>query len=139
MRTVWVRDLGRCAFVSKDGRRCNERGFVEFHHVVPHGVGGPPTVANVQLRCKPHNAYEADLYYGPRATEGVVREPAVGYGVLGVRNSVRTELSRGTQPAETDEWRHQQRPTWGCYPESSQRIVAVSRSHAGPRPASNPA
>jgi hypothetical protein len=27
VRAVWVRDLGRCAFVSKDDRRCNERGF----------------------------------------------------------------------------------------------------------------
>jgi hypothetical protein len=101
MRTVWVRDLGRCAFVSKDGRRCNERGFVEFHHVVPHGVGGPPTVANVQLRCKSHNAYEADLYYGPRATEDVVREPAAAYGRVSGGNSVRTELSRSHSIVET--------------------------------------
>jgi hypothetical protein len=82
MRTVWVRDLGRCGFVSKDGRRCNERGFVEFHHMVPHGVGGPPTVSNVELRCRSHNDYEADLYYGPRAPMGVVREPAAPYGQL---------------------------------------------------------
>jgi hypothetical protein len=93
MRTVWVRDLGRCAFVSKDGRRCNERGFVEFHHMVPHGVGGPRTVSNVELRCRSHNAHEADLYYGPRASEGVVRETAAPYGNWR-HNSVRTELRR---------------------------------------------
>ena len=34
-RVVYVRDLGRCAFVSRDGRRCGERGFIEFHHVRP--------------------------------------------------------------------------------------------------------
>jgi hypothetical protein len=65
-RAVWVRDLGCCAFMSGDGRRCGERGFVEFHHVVPYGVGGPPTVDNLELRCRAHNAYEANLYYGTR-------------------------------------------------------------------------
>jgi hypothetical protein len=66
MRAAWLRDGGRCAFVSKSGRRCNERGFLEFHHVEPHGMGGEPTVENIELRCRPHNAYEADLFYGPR-------------------------------------------------------------------------
>jgi hypothetical protein len=35
-RAVWVRDLGRCAFVGTSGHRCNERRFVEFHHVDPY-------------------------------------------------------------------------------------------------------
>jgi hypothetical protein len=39
-RVVWRRDGGACTFVSKSGRRCNERAFVEFHHVDPHGGGG---------------------------------------------------------------------------------------------------
>ena len=34
-RAVWRRDAGQCAFVSTAGRRCAERGFLEFHHVVP--------------------------------------------------------------------------------------------------------
>jgi len=57
-RTVFVRDLGRCAFTSAEGRRCNERAFVEFHHVRPYAHDGPPTVANIQLRCQSHNAHE---------------------------------------------------------------------------------
>jgi hypothetical protein len=65
-RAVWVRDGGRCAFVATGGRRCDERGFLEFHHVVPYGKGGLPTVDRIQLRCRPHNAYEAELDYGPR-------------------------------------------------------------------------
>ncbi len=80
-RSVWVRDLGRCAFVSAEGRRCIGRGFVEFHHVKPFAAGGLSTVANIELRCRAHNAHEADLYYGPRAPEGFVQEPAAaGYG-----------------------------------------------------------
>jgi hypothetical protein len=31
-RAVYVRDGGRCAFVSVDGHRCGERRFIEFHH-----------------------------------------------------------------------------------------------------------
>ncbi len=61
-RAVWVRDLGRCAFVGL-GRRCDERRFLEFHHVKPYAVGGAPTVANIQLRCKRHNNYEASVYF----------------------------------------------------------------------------
>jgi hypothetical protein len=64
-RAVWLRDGGRCAFVGEGRRRCAERGFLEFHHVRPHAVGGPPTVENIEVRCRAHNAYEAELYYGP--------------------------------------------------------------------------
>jgi hypothetical protein len=62
-RAVWVRDLGRCAFVGTMDRRCDERRFLEFHHVKPYAVGGEPTVANVQLRCRRHNDYEARMYF----------------------------------------------------------------------------
>jgi hypothetical protein len=63
-RAVWLRDRGACAFMSKSGRRCNERAFVEFHHVEPYGVGGQPTVGNIQLRCRAHDAFEGVLFYG---------------------------------------------------------------------------
>jgi hypothetical protein len=58
-RRVFVRDLGRCAFVGEGGRRCEERAFLEFHHVEPFAAGGPTTVENIQLRCRRHNQYEA--------------------------------------------------------------------------------
>lgn len=63
-RAVWRRDGARCAFVSKTGRRCDERAFVEFHHVDPEAVGGEPSVSNIELRCRAHNDYEAMLFYG---------------------------------------------------------------------------
>jgi hypothetical protein len=63
-RVVWARDDGRCSFVATNGRRCGTRSFIEFHHVHPYGVGGPPTTGNIELRCRAHNAYEADLFYG---------------------------------------------------------------------------
>jgi len=64
-RAVVARDGGRCAFVSTDGRACGERRFVEFHHLVPHAVGGEPTVENIQLRCRAHNGHEVDVFFGP--------------------------------------------------------------------------
>ena len=57
-RAAFLRDRGRCAFVSETGRRCDERGFLELHHVEPYAEGGPPTVENIQLRCRLHNNYE---------------------------------------------------------------------------------
>ena len=65
-RAVWLRDVGQCAFVAKSGRRCRERGFLEFHHLTPYGVGGEATRQNIELRCRSHNAYEAELFYGAR-------------------------------------------------------------------------
>jgi len=63
-RSVWQRDGGRCAFVAAGGRRCSARKPLEFHHVHPYAAGGEATVGNIELRCRNHNAYEAELFYG---------------------------------------------------------------------------
>jgi hypothetical protein len=62
-RTVWARDQGRCAFVGSEGR-CAETGRLEFHHVVPFALGGRTSEANLQLRCRVHNALEAGEIFG---------------------------------------------------------------------------
>ena len=64
-RVVWRRDGGQCAFVSRTGRRCQERTFLEFHHIQPYAMQGPATVDNVALLCRTHNRYEAELIFGP--------------------------------------------------------------------------
>lgn len=63
-RAVWKRDGARCAFVSQDGTRCASTSMLEFHHVDPFAWGGPSTISNVELRCRPHNQYEALLAFG---------------------------------------------------------------------------
>jgi hypothetical protein len=73
-RAVWTRDGGQCAFVGTEGR-CTARGFLELHHVEPFALGGPTTIDNLQLRCRAHNAYEAEMTFG----SFVVREEEVGY------------------------------------------------------------
>jgi hypothetical protein len=62
-REVWRRDDGRCAFTGSAGR-CGETGFLEYHHVVPFADGGPATTSNIELRCRAHNAYEAEQVFG---------------------------------------------------------------------------
>lgn len=74
-RTVWARDGGRCAFVGTDGR-CNEGGFLEIHHVVPFALGGRSEVHNLELRCRAHNAFEADARFGTfHAVEDLISVP----------------------------------------------------------------
>ena len=98
-RAVWLRDGGRCAFVAKGGRRCCERGFLEFHHIDPYAAGGEATVGNIALRCRPHNGYEADLYFGPR-------EPVGGVGRIGESPSSYGDVPR-------DSFRNELAPTAG--------------------------
>jgi hypothetical protein len=57
-RAVYTRDDGRCAFVGATGRRCDERAFVELHHVQSYADDGQATIDNIELRCRRHNAYE---------------------------------------------------------------------------------
>ena len=79
-RAVWARDGGQCAFVSRHGRRCTERTFLEYHHVIPYARGGPATIDKIELRCRAHNVYEAELIFGPHGTSRV-REPGPAFGV----------------------------------------------------------
>jgi 5-methylcytosine-specific restriction endonuclease McrA len=74
-RAVSNRDRGRCAFLGSGGRRCDARRFLEFHHVKPFAVGGKATVDNIQLRCRAHNRYEADVFYGPMRRDGDSNPP----------------------------------------------------------------
>jgi len=59
------RDQGQCAFRDAVGRQCEERGFLEFHHVEPFARGGESTEENIQMRCRSHNQYESELVFGP--------------------------------------------------------------------------
>jgi hypothetical protein len=61
-RAVWARDGGRCAFVGTHGR-CSETAFLEYHHRQPFAVGGQATVEDIELRCRAHNVYEAQLFF----------------------------------------------------------------------------
>jgi hypothetical protein len=76
-RKTWQREGGQCGYVSKDGRRCTERSYLEFHHAnEPYALGGEATVENISLRCRAHNVYEAELIFGPYDPSRVRETPA---------------------------------------------------------------
>lgn len=66
-RAVWERDGGRCAFKGARGR-CAETGFLEYHHLVPFASGGLASADNLELRCRAHNQYEAEKWFGEKVT-----------------------------------------------------------------------
>jgi len=102
-RAVWVRDLGRCAFVGTNGHRCNERRFLEFHHVDPHALGGEASVDKIELRCRRHNDYEGRLYFGKRRRDdtGAVREETIAQGPqpLDSASLFQNKLAGGSSPS----------------------------------------
>ena len=68
--------------------RCTERGFLELHDVKPYADGGATSIENLELRCRAHNMYEAELYFGSRLPL-LARE--VGERDYFIRDSVQTE------------------------------------------------
>jgi hypothetical protein len=53
-KEVYERDGEQCTFVSDDGVRCEERGFLELDHVVPSARGDSDDAANLRVRCRAH-------------------------------------------------------------------------------------
>ena len=71
-RAVFTRDGGQCTFVDPSGRRCEQRLFLEFDHGEAFAVGGPTTVDNLRLRCRAHNAREAEKLFGQKRIAGAI-------------------------------------------------------------------
>lgn len=63
-REVRERDGNQCTFTDAQGRRCQERRFLTIEHRVPFALGGQPTVENLCLLCKGHNAHTARQVFG---------------------------------------------------------------------------
>jgi hypothetical protein len=97
-RVVFIRDRGRCTFIGTHGRRCGERAFVEFHHLIPYAAGGRPTAENLALRCHAHNAYEAEIFYGPIAAARVT-DDAFRSGTTSQGSGTLPSPPMGTAPA----------------------------------------
>jgi hypothetical protein len=63
-RAVHERDGNRCRYVDGQGRRCPERGRLEYHHRHPFAFGGDQSLGNILLVCHSHNQYLAEHDYG---------------------------------------------------------------------------
>lgn len=77
-REVWARDEGRCQWPVEAGGVCGSTWQVEIDHVWPKARGGPPTVANLRLLCRPHNAEAARRVYGEGWMAGARSRKAAG-------------------------------------------------------------
>jgi len=63
-RAVAARDRGRCAFVARNGRHCESRDFLEFHHRQPWARSRRHSIEGIELRCRAHNRHAALQDYG---------------------------------------------------------------------------
>jgi 5-methylcytosine-specific restriction endonuclease McrA len=63
-REVVARDGWRCSFVAVGGQHCDARGFLEFDHETPRGLGGSSSAKNLRLLCRTHNRLAAERVYG---------------------------------------------------------------------------
>ena len=62
-RRVYGRCGGRCAFVGKDGHRCESQWDLEIEHIVPFACGGSNEEKNLTLYCRAHNNFRAEQVY----------------------------------------------------------------------------
>jgi hypothetical protein len=104
-REVARRDGGQCTYVDpQTGRRCPQRGGLQYHHRDPFAKGGATTAANVFLACPGHNGAAAVADYGAahiarriaearRAREQ--RRPAGGSGASGSSGGGESPETRG--------------------------------------------
>jgi len=88
-RAVYERDEGRCAYFDEaTGRRCSctDPGKLEYHHLTPFARGSGHDVEEIELRCRVHNQYQAELDFGRETIErhrtrtSRAREPRAAYG-----------------------------------------------------------
>jgi hypothetical protein len=75
-RAVYRRDCGRCTFVDDCGRRCPEKGFLEFDHVDGYARKRRHSVDDLRLLCRAHNQRAAEKMYGRAFMERRVAEAA---------------------------------------------------------------
>ena len=72
-REVMARDGFQCTFVSADGLRCAERGWLQVDHELPRALGGTGAATNTRVLCAAHNRFEAERVFGRGHVEDRIR------------------------------------------------------------------
>jgi hypothetical protein len=78
-RAVWLRDGGRCQFRLENGGICGSTHQLELDHVRPRALGGPSTIENIRLACRPHNGLAARQVFGDAWMDRFTRRAQRGY------------------------------------------------------------
>ncbi len=68
-RAVWQRDGGRCSWPLDSSGVCGSTQRLEFDHVKPWARHGEPTVANLRVVCRAHNAVAARREFGAHCVD----------------------------------------------------------------------
>jgi hypothetical protein len=71
-RELVARDGACCSFIGLDGRRCQERGYLQFHHRQPWARGGADTLENLALLCQSHNRLLAERDFGKAQVQNAI-------------------------------------------------------------------
>jgi hypothetical protein len=79
-RAVWLRDEGRCQWKLASGEICGATYQLELDHREPRALGGPPTVDNIELHCRPHNLQAAREVFGDAFMDQFTRKRRAGRG-----------------------------------------------------------
>jgi hypothetical protein len=73
-RAVWRRAGGRCEFRLESGEVCGSTHRLEFDHFpIPKARGGPATIENTRVACRPHNILAARRIFGDEVMDCYTR------------------------------------------------------------------
>ena len=64
VKEIRKRDQLQCSFVTKDGKRCNEKHCLQMDHIKPFALGGSNEASNLRLLCPAHNQLLAEKTFG---------------------------------------------------------------------------
>jgi hypothetical protein len=74
-RAVWLRAGGRCECRLDSGEVCGSTYKLELdHYPIPKARGGPATIENTRLACRPHNVGGARELFGNAVMDRYTRE-----------------------------------------------------------------
>ncbi len=88
-RAVWERDGGRCQVRLASGEICGSTLRVEIDHITPRALGGPSTVANCRLACRPHNGRAAREAFGDAWMDRYTNNPRAAPAAAAVASGPR--------------------------------------------------
>jgi hypothetical protein len=73
---IWLRDGGRCTYVSPGGKTCGSQTFLQVDHIIPRAKGGSDDPSNLRLRCRAHNLLAAVEEFGEAKMASHLKKPA---------------------------------------------------------------
>ncbi len=134
-REVAKRDEGKCQWKLAEGGVCGATVRLEIDHVVPRGKGGPSTVDNCRILCRPHNLEAARRAYGDEVMDLFTRG-----GVNGRGATAGEEVARyGRSPyAVTHSRRTRSISSAESWPRSAMSLIRAVMSFSSPSPNLSP-